>query len=248
MKVIIIGGRGTPACIAEQMVEAHDDYGMDIEVLGLALDDHSMGDSVYGQPILCGIRELHEKYGKFKDVYYVYSLYRGDVMEERTELLYSLNIPIEKFCNFAFPTVRVSKSARMGFGNIVLEGSSIGTCARLGNFNTLFGARVGHDSEVGNNNFFSGGSKVGGCCRIGDMNFFGMDSLLSSSISVGNRNYVGAACCVSRKLKDNRMLYHAGTKKHPLTLAELKQDMFPTCRSDKNASAMCRFQEDKDKH
>ena len=246
MKVIIIGGRGTPACIAEQMVRAREDYGMDIEVLGLALDDHSMGDSVNGQPILCGIRELHEKYGKYKDVFYVYSLYRSDVLKERVELLYSLNFPLEKFCNFVYPTVRVSKSAQLGCGNMILADSSVGPCVKLGNFNTLLGAHIGHDSVVGNNNFMASGARIGSCCQVGDMNFFGMVSLLPSSISIGNGNYIGAACCVSRKLKDNRMLYHTGTKVHPMTVDELKQDMFSTCRSTSSAASFCQGQEGKD--
>ena len=125
MKVIIIGGRGTPTLIAEQMTEAHDEFGMDIEVLGLALDDRSGGDEVNGYPILCGIRELHEKYGHFQDVYYVYQLYRADLIHERSELLYSLDFPLEKFCNFIHPLARVSKKATMGFGNLIMMNSII---------------------------------------------------------------------------------------------------------------------------
>ena len=62
MKIIFIGGRGTAIVIADQIFDAHQRYGMDIEVLGLALDDHSGGDSISGYPILCDIKDVYDKY------------------------------------------------------------------------------------------------------------------------------------------------------------------------------------------
>ena len=52
MKIVIIGGRGTAIVVADQIYDAHQRFGMDVEVLGLALDDHSGGDDVSGYPIL----------------------------------------------------------------------------------------------------------------------------------------------------------------------------------------------------
>ena len=46
MKVILIGGRGTAIVIADQIHDANKRYGMDIEVLGLALDDLSGGKEI----------------------------------------------------------------------------------------------------------------------------------------------------------------------------------------------------------
>lgn len=232
MKVIIIGGRGTPTLIAEQMTEAHDEFGMDVEVLGLALDDHSGGDSVNGYPILCGIRELHEKYGHYQDVYYVYSLYREDLIHERSELLYSLNFPLEKFCNFIHPLARVSKKAKMGLGNIIMMNSIVQMNVTLGNFNTVLGSSIGHDSDLGNNNFFAGRCTMGGCCSIGSENFFGLGTIIPSETKIGSHNFIGAGCCVMRKLKDGRMLYHKGTKIHPMSVDELQIEMFDARRAE----------------
>lgn len=230
MKVIIIGGRGTPTLIAEQMQEAHADFGMDVEVLGLALDDHSGGDSVNGYPILCGIRELHEKYGKYKDVSYVYALYRDDAIKERSELLYSLNFPLEKFCNFVHPRAHLSKSACLGVGNLIMAGSEVAMNTRMGNFNTMMGSLLGHDSVIGNNNFIVYHT-MGGFCKVGNMNFFGLGSILPSSMSVGDCNFIGSGCCVNRNVKDDRLLYHQGTKVNPMRLSELQQEMFPARRA-----------------
>ena len=77
MKVVIIGGQGTSIVIADQMFDAQKRYNMDIEVLGLALDDTTMGDNISGYPILCGIREVYAKYGQYNDVQFVYFCYGG---------------------------------------------------------------------------------------------------------------------------------------------------------------------------
>lgn len=208
MKVIIIGGRGTASVIGEQMYDAHNRFGMDIEVLGIALDDYSGGDIVNGMPILCGIRELHEKYGHYQDVSYVYSLYRSDVLQERTDLLYSLNIPKEKFCNFIHPSAMVARSVRMGHGNIILANCVLNTNAVLGDFNTFnSGDLLGHDTTIGSNNFFAAQVCVGSCMTIGDVNFFGLNSSYKGGISIGNNNLFGMGSVVTKNVEDNCLIY-----------------------------------------
>lgn len=204
MKVIIIGGRGTPTVIADQMTDAHQRFGMDIEVLGFALDDLSGGNHIAGYPILCGIRELHAKYGKYDDVRYVYNLYRSDVIKERTELLYNLNFPLERFCNFVHPSVMLARSARMGYGNVLLANVVINSNVILGNFNTFnSGTLVGHDTVIGNNNFFAAHVCVGSGIQIGNMNFSGLNSSLKNCITIGNLNLIGMASNVTKSLADN---------------------------------------------
>ena len=67
MKIVIIGGRGTAIVVADQIYDAHQRFGTDVEVLGLALDDHSGGDEISGYPILCDIKDAYKKYEKYED-------------------------------------------------------------------------------------------------------------------------------------------------------------------------------------
>jgi acetyltransferase EpsM len=208
MKIIIIGGRGTAIVVADQINDAHDRFGTDIEVLGLALDDHSGGDEISGYPILCGIKELNEKYGRYNDVKYIYELYRPDVIKERTEILYDLKIPIEKFANFIHPSVMFAKSAKLGFGNVLLANVVVNCNAKIGNFNTVnSGCLLGHDIEIGNNNYFAGQVCVGSGLQIGNMNFFGLNTSIRNGISIGNENVVGMSSNITKDVSDKNVLY-----------------------------------------
>lgn len=208
MKVILIGGRGTAIVVADQMHDARERYGMDIEVLGLALDDLSGGDSISGYPILCGIKELYDKFGQYDDVKFVYQLYRPDVMRERTQILTDLNIPIEKFCNFIHPSVMLARSAEIGYGNVLLANAVVNCNAIIGNFNTInSGTLLGHDITVGNNNYFAGQVCVGSGLSIGNENFIGLNTSIRNGITIGNNNIVGMASNITKDVSDNNVLY-----------------------------------------
>lgn len=208
MKIIIIGGRGTAIVVGDQINDARERFGMDIEMLGLALDDHSGGDDVSGYPILCDIKDVYEKYKKFDDVKFLYQLYRADVMVERVKLLESLNIPLDKFANFIHPSVMKAKSAKIGYGNVFLANSVINCNSVVGNFNTInSGTLLGHDIVIGNNNYFAAQVCVGSSLTIGNMNFFGMNTSIRNEMVIGNLNIVGMSSVITKNVGDNNVLY-----------------------------------------
>ena len=208
MKIVLIGGRGTAIVIADQIWDAKQRFGMDIEVLGLALDDHSGGDEVSGYPILCDIKDAYEKFKKYDDVKFIYQLYRPDLMRERTQILTDLNIPIEKFCNFIHPSVMLAKSAKIGLGNVLLANVVVNCNAILGNFNTVnSGTLLGHDITVGNNNYFAGQVCVGSGLSIGNENFIGLNSSIRNGITIGNNNIVGMSSNITKSVDSNCVLY-----------------------------------------
>jgi sugar O-acyltransferase (sialic acid O-acetyltransferase NeuD family) len=207
-KIVIIGGRGTAIVIADQICDANIRYGTDIEVLGLALDDRTGGNEINGYPILCDIKETKEKFCKYDDVKIVYSLYRPDLMDERTKLLYDLDIPFKKFANFIHPSVMVARSVKMGFGNVLLANVVVNCNAVLGNFNTINSMTLlGHDIVVGNNNYIAGHVSVGSGLKIGDKNFIGLNSTIRNGITIGSTNIVGMASNIVKDLPDNSIAY-----------------------------------------
>jgi len=207
-KIIIIGGRGTAIVIADQIYDAQKRFNQKIEVIGLALDDLSGGNEISGYPILCPINQVYNKYKRYDDIKFIYSLYRPDLMRERSKLLYDLQIPIEKFTNFIHPTVMVARSAKIGYGNVFLTNVVINSNAIIGNFNTVnSGTLIGHDIVIGNNNYFAGHVCVGSGLNIGDQNFFGLNTSIRNGISIGNNNIVGMASNITKDVDSNNILY-----------------------------------------
>lgn len=199
MKIVIIGGIGTAIVIADQIEDARERFGVDIEVLGLALDDHTMGNAICGYPILCDIKDLYPKFKDATDVKFIYSLYRPDLIEERTKILYDLNIPSDKFCNFIHPTAYVARSAKMGYGNVVLANCVINSNTVIGNFNTFNSFDlIGHDMTIGDNNYFAAHVTVGSQLEIGNMNFIGLNSSLRTGIKIGDCCLIGQMSNVTK--------------------------------------------------
>jgi acetyltransferase EpsM len=215
-KIIIIGGKGTPVVIAEQILNAVEKYSVKFELLGFAFDDESFGNEINGIPILDKTYNVYDKYKKFEDVFYVYSLYRSDVIEERVKLRESLKIPIEKYVSFVHPLATVARSAQIGYGNIILANVVINPNVKIGNFNTFnSNSLVGHDTVMGDNNFVAGHSVIGSNLKIGNGNFFGLNSSSKNFIKIGDYNIIGMAANLVKDVQSRQIMI--GNPARPLS-------------------------------
>lgn len=213
-KIIIIGGRGTAIIIAEQIYDAYKRYNVKIEVLGFAIDDPAYGAEINGFPILCGTREVKDKYASYNDVKIIYSLYRPDIMKERIELLKSYELPLERFATFIHPTVLLTRSAEVGVGSVILANSIINSNAKIGMFNTInSNCLIGHDSIVKDYNYFAAHVCLGSNLKVGNGNFFGMNSNIRNFLKIQDYNIIGMASNVVKDIESYSVLYGNPAKK-----------------------------------
>lgn len=212
-KVILIGGDGTTAVIAEQIEDANKNYGMDIEVLGFAIDDKKYNGSIAGWPILCGVREVYDKYKDDESVYFVFSLHKRNLFDERIQLRESLGIPNERFLTFIHPGAKVSKSAKIGHGNIILSGCDISTSASIGNYNFILSASIHHDTAIGNENFMAGGVTIGSRSKVGNCNYFCIRCVIIQKAKIEDYTFIGAGSLVIRNLKTGVSVFGNPAKK-----------------------------------
>ena len=206
-KIIIIGGKGTAVVIAEQIQDAIDRFGADLEVLGFAFDDPKYENGINGWPVLCGTKEAYEKYKGEDDVYFIFSLYKSNLIYQRIELRDSLQIPNERFFTFIHPLATICRSATIGNGCVILSNCSINTNVKIGNFNTILSnVVIEHDTIIGNNNFITAHCCIGSGIRIGDFNFWGLNSSCKTNCKIGNNNLIGMSSNVLKNIYDNSVV------------------------------------------
>lgn len=206
-KIIIIGGKGSAVVIAEQIYDTQKKRGT-VEFMGFAFDDETFGTEINGFPVLCRTNEAYAKYGRDKDVKFIFALYRPDLIKERIALRDSYGIPKERYATFVHHSAYVAKSAVMGHGCIILANVVINSNVKMGDFNTVqSNTLIGHDTMVGSSNFFAAHSAIGSNSMIGDANFFGLHTSVNNYIRIGDYVFVGMASNVIKGIESGRMVY-----------------------------------------
>lgn len=206
-KIIIIGGKGTAVVIAEQILDAKENFNMNIDFLGFAFDDPSFGSEINGFPILGKSAEIFEKYKGDEDVKFIFQLYRPDLLKERIALKESLGIPKNRYYTFVHPSAFVSKSANIGVGSIILAHCVINCNVKIGEFNTInSSALIGHDTILGDYNFIAGHTCIGSGLSIGFGNFFGLNSSYRNMIRIGDYNFFGMAANVVKEVNSSMFM------------------------------------------
>lgn len=206
-QVLIFGGKGTAINIAEQIQDAQITHACPLSVLGFAIDDPSLGQSIAGFPVVCGSRDAWSKYAT-AEVDFVFALYRPDAMAERVALLRSLQIPPGRFANFVHPLAYVAKTVTMGFGNVVLAHASIQHGVRLGSFNIVNShVCIEHDTVIADGSFLSASATLGAHLQLGTGVFVGLNATVRENLSIGDYAFVGLGSAVVKSVDANTTVY-----------------------------------------
>ena len=206
-KVIVIGGKGSAVVVGEQIYDAQLKTN-DVEFIGFAFDDESFGTSINDFPILSKTYEVFDKYKKYKDVKFIFQMYRPDIQKERIALLNSYNIPIERYYTFIHPSAVIARSAKIGFGTSIMANCVINPNTIIGNHCSIHSnSLIGHDTKIGDYNFFAAHNVVGSNNQFGNGVFVGLNSTFNNYISIGDHCFVGMASNVIKSIASNDKVY-----------------------------------------
>lgn len=167
----------------------------------LEKDESKIGTEIYGYPVLGGDELLLTEFSKCAVVNNV--MHTTRTHEVITKKLMS-EYHIQDFPNIISPSIYL-KGLDVGIGNIIYGGNSLGTGVKIGDFNILYGALIGHETTLGDYNLIARAG-IGSRCRIGSYNLIGNSVTLANSLRMGNDNEIGVGSVVIKNVKDNHHL------------------------------------------
>lgn len=114
-----------------------------------------------------------------------------------------------KFINIIHPTAMISKTAKIGLGNVISHNVSIGPMANIGNFNVINSrVTIGHDSSIQDFNFLSPVVALGGNTSLESHNLIGTSACTIPGISIGSSNTVMAGMVINKSIENNQVVFY----------------------------------------
>ena len=110
--------------------------------------------------------------------------------------------------NIIHPSAIISKTAKLGYGNLILAGAVINTNAKVGNgciVNT--NAVVEHDNVIGDYSQISPGAVLCGYVKIGEFCFISANSTVIPEVSIAPNNVIAAGAVVTRSFVVENSLF-----------------------------------------
>ena len=200
MKDLIVVGTG-----GIDIVRLIEGINMDKPVFNLIgfleKDQSKIGSEILGYPVLGGDELLLTEFSKCAVVNNV--MHTPRIHEMITKRIIS-EYHITDFPNIISPEVNL-KGVEVGVGNIFYKNNGLGTGVKIGNFNIMYAAQVGHESSIGNYNLIARVG-IGSRCIIGSYNLLGNSVTLANSLRMGDDNEVGVGSVVLKNVKNGHHL------------------------------------------
>ena len=193
---------GTGGIDIVRLIESINDDKPTYNLVGfLEKDPTKIGTDILGYPVLGGDELLLTTCSKCAVVNNV--MHTPRIHEKIQNKLVS-DYHIQDFPNIVSPFINL-RSIDLGVGNILYTGNGLGSCIKIGNFNILYAAQIGHETTIADYNLIARAG-IGSRCRIGSYNLIGNAVTLANSLRMGDDNEVGVGSVVIKNIKNNHHL------------------------------------------
>lgn len=164
-------------------------------------DESKIGKEVYGYPIIGNDNMLLDKLSHCAVINNV--MHTTRIHEKITNKLIE-HYHITDFPSLIHPTIKL-KGVEIGNGNIIYEGCGFSIGVKIGDFNIMYAASIGHDTCLGNYNLLAT-TLICSRVRIGSYNLIGNGTTLANYVRLGNDNEIGVGSVVMKNYKNGHHL------------------------------------------
>lgn len=197
-RIFVVGGNGfAKECV--QYVRWNIEQGDDVELGGLVGHNGYVVD--FGDLNSLFVGDLSKMEFGTND----YCVIGAGYPELRRKIYDDVKKQGGRFINLCSPGFFIPEGVTIGEGNVFVSTPLTGyTGIEIGNGNLFNGnVIVGHDSQIGDFNFFGPSTHILGGVKIGNDNIVGTNAVLLAHAKIGNNNKIAPLSCVYRGCKDN---------------------------------------------
>ena len=208
MKVIILGGLGDGIVVASiiQDLAIHTT----IELLGFL--NNGDANTILGYPVFGNINDWQKL--NHKDVYFISALLKTKHSIQRSELILSLEIPQNKYCNIIHPSATISRYSSIGKGNLIGPSVNIMPNVTIGNHCSFrASASIGHDCKVQDFCYMGPNSTLSGGCALENGAHIGPNASVVDKVTIHKHTILGAGSVATKNISPFSVFFGIPAKK-----------------------------------
>ena len=175
----------------------------EIDVVGFTVDkDHYKEETFNGLPIFV-LENLSKEYNMVEyGILITVGYTQMNLLRKKVyNLCKSLGYRVASYVS----SRSICDSDQIGEGSIIMPMAYIPPLTEVGKCSVVnIATTIGHTSNIGDFNWFSGNCIMGGNVKVGDNCFFGMNSLLKNGITVESFTMLGAYSYLSNDSVEGR--------------------------------------------
>jgi sugar O-acyltransferase (sialic acid O-acetyltransferase NeuD family) len=204
-EIVILGTNGNCVDMLDTIASINAYNGSTVyECIGFLDDNPSLqGKNLYDLKILGPLSMAGELGGCF----FVNGIGSPTNYIHKDKIISKTGVPLDRFETLIHPSVKVSKSAKIGRGTVVFENAAITSNVRIGNHVIILpNSVISHDVVVDDYTCITGGVCISGATHIGRQCYLGTNCSIIGGIKVGDFSLVGMGSVVLDNIAENSVV------------------------------------------
>lgn len=201
-KIVILGTNGNCLDMLDTIdsINAHEGRRI-YECVGFLDDNPDQHGKKIGGVTVLGPLSIA---GNLEDCQFVNGIGSPKNYIHKDQIIARTGLPLEKFATIIHPSVKLSKTARVGKGTVIFENVAVTSNVRIGNHVIILpNSVISHDVVVQDYTCITGGVCISGGTEIGRSCYLGTNCSIIGSIKIGDYSMVGMGSVVLDHLDEN---------------------------------------------
>jgi sugar O-acyltransferase (sialic acid O-acetyltransferase NeuD family) len=197
---LILLGAGGGVYDVLDIVDALNDDGANINLLGVLDDGREPGSEHVGLEVIGGLADCH----RFASARFVSTIHNERDYSRHPEIIARLGLAPERFATLIHPRAGVSRRATIGHGVCICDGASVAGGVTIGD-HAFLGARavVGHNTTVEDHVVLAAGALLGGVVHAQRACYVGSAAAVRPNVTIGREALVGLGAIVVRDVPES---------------------------------------------